>query len=64
MWECIERLDNPGRPWVAVPRCLVAARLGRDGIPPNLFEKRLFDVLERAGRRLGNELVYAWNTGR
>jgi len=44
MWECVERLDSRGRPWVAIPRRLLASRLGRDGVPPNLFEKRLFGL--------------------
>lgn len=48
MWECVERLDSPGRPWVAIPRRLLASRLGRDGVPPNLFENRLFRLLARA----------------
>jgi hypothetical protein len=48
VWRCVERLDTPGRPWVAVPRRLVAARLGRGGVSPNLFERRLFDILLQA----------------
>lgn len=47
LWECIERLDTPGRPWVAVPRRLAARRLGREGVPPNAFERRFFEILRR-----------------
>jgi very-short-patch-repair endonuclease len=47
--ECAERLFSRGRPWVAVPRRLSAARVGRDGVTPNLFESLLFGILRRAG---------------
>jgi hypothetical protein len=49
VWECVERLDVPGRPWVAVIRRLVAVRLGTDGPRPNTFERMLFRCLDRAG---------------
>jgi hypothetical protein len=49
VWACAERLGSRGRPWVAVTGRLVAARLGVDGARPNLFERKLFEVLQRAG---------------
>jgi hypothetical protein len=51
VWECVERLDSPGRPWVAVTRRLVARRLGLESVLPNVFERKLFTVLELAGIR-------------
>jgi hypothetical protein len=49
VWECVERLDCPGRPWVRMARRLIAARLSADGVAPNTFEKLLFSILQRAG---------------
>lgn len=49
VWECVERLDNPGRPWVADIRRFVAGRLGIVQVLPNVFERKLFAVLEAAG---------------
>jgi very-short-patch-repair endonuclease len=49
VWDCVERLGTRGRPWVAVVRRLVAARLGREGVPPNTFEKRLAKLLVQHG---------------
>jgi very-short-patch-repair endonuclease len=49
VWECVERLEGRGRPWVTVTKRLVAVRLGIDGVGPNLFERHLFEVLVRHG---------------
>lgn len=49
VWECVERLDGRGRPWVAVTRRLVAARLGQPQVQPNTFEKALLRCLRDAG---------------
>jgi hypothetical protein len=49
IWECVERLENPGRPWVAVTRRLVARRLGIETVLPNVFERKLLDILVSAG---------------
>ena len=49
VWDCTERLENPGRPWVGDVRRMVAPRLGRECVPPNRFEKKLYGLLRRAG---------------
>lgn len=49
IWRCVERLDHPRRPWIAVTRRLVSARLGHDGAMPNAFEQRLYGLLAAAG---------------
>jgi predicted transcriptional regulator of viral defense system len=52
IWECIERLENPGRPWVTVVRRLVAPKLGIATVLPNVFERRLLEVLRSGGAPL------------
>lgn len=49
VWECAERLGGRGRPWVVTARRLAARRLEQGGVAPNLFERRLLGILERAG---------------
>jgi very-short-patch-repair endonuclease len=48
-WRCLEPLDVRGRPWVPHVRRLVARTLGVDEVLPNVFERRLAEVLTRAG---------------
>jgi very-short-patch-repair endonuclease len=48
VWDCTERLLSRGRPHVFEVRKLVAARLGRECVPPNTFENLLLRMLRRA----------------
>jgi very-short-patch-repair endonuclease len=48
VWDCSERLLSRGRPHVFEVRKLVAARLGRECVPPNTFENLLLRMLRRA----------------
>jgi hypothetical protein len=52
VWECTERLLSRGRPHVFEVRKLVAARLGRESVAPNAFEKLLLGLLRRSGIEL------------
>ena len=48
-WECFERLESPGRPWLDPIKPIIARTIGDPNVKTNEFEKRLLRVLADGG---------------